>query len=337
MKTKVLINGFGRIGRTVFRIYSAQENPNFEVVAVNGIKDVEGAAHLLKYDTLFGKFDGEVKVEGGQLLVNGRTITVLNERDPEKWDYKALGIDLVIESTGKYTQRALAQKHIDAGARKVIITAPAKEEDVTLVLGVNEDEYDPRNHHVISNASCTTNCLAPVAKVINDTFGIEEGLMTTIHSYTNDQVILDGSHKDFRRARAGAENIIPTTTGAAKAVALVIPDLKGKFTGMAVRVPTPTVSLVDVVMRTRGKVSAEAVNEALKKASEHEMKGILGYSDEPLVSMDFKGDDRSSIVDALSTMVMGDHLLKVISWYDNEWGYSYRVVDLVQFVVEKGL
>ncbi len=337
MKTSVLINGFGRIGRTVFRIYAAQENPNFEVVAINGIKDVEGAAHLLKYDTLFGKFEGEVRVEEGFLVVNGKKIAVTNERDPEKWDYKDLGVDLVIESTGKYTKAELAGKHLEAGAKKVIITAPAKDEDITLVLGVNEAEYEPRNHHIISNASCTTNCLAPVAKVINDSFGIEEGLMTTIHSYTNDQVILDGSHKDYRRARAGAENIIPTTTGAAKAVALVIPELKGKFTGMAVRVPTPTVSLVDVVMRTREKVTVAAVNEALKKASENEMKGFLGYCDEPLVSMDFKADDRSSIVDALSTMVMGDHMLKVISWYDNEWGYSYRVVDLVQFVVNKGL
>ncbi|OPL07763.1 MAG: glyceraldehyde-3-phosphate dehydrogenase, partial [delta proteobacterium ML8_F1] len=327
----------GRIGRTVFRIYAAQENPNFEVVAINGIKDVEGAAHLLKYDTLFGKFEGEVRVEEGFLVVNGKKIAVTNERDPEKWDYKDLGVDLVIESTGKYTKAELAGKHLEAGAKKVIITAPAKDEDITLVLGVNEAEYEPRNHHIISNASCTTNCLAPVAKVINDSFGIEEGLMTTIHSYTNDQVILDGSHKDYRRARAGAENIIPTTTGAAKAVALVIPELKGKFTGMAVRVPTPTVSLVDVVMRTREKVTVAAVNEALKKASENEMKGFLGYCDEPLVSMDFKADDRSSIVDALSTMVMGDHMLKVISWYDNEWGYSYRVVDLVQFVVNKGL
>lgn len=337
MSIKVAINGFGRIGRTAFRIYAQRKAVNFEIVAINGVREPEDAVRSLKYDSLFGKFDGEVELVDGNLMIDGKAVKLLNERDPEKWPWAELGVDLVIESTGRYRTRETAMGHIEAGAKKVVISAPAKGEDVTVVLGVNEADYVADSHHIISNASCTTNCLAPVAKVINDVFGIEEGLMTTIHSYTNDQKILDGSHKDPRRARAAAVNMIPTTTGAAKAVALVIPSLEGKFTGMAVRVPTPTVSMVDVVMRTTKPVTVETVNAALKDASETAMKGILGYSDEPLVSMDYKMDSRSSIVDGLSTLVMGENMVKIISWYDNEWGYSERIIDLVEYIVSKGL
>jgi glyceraldehyde 3-phosphate dehydrogenase len=336
MSIRVAINGFGRIGKTAFRIYAEREEVNFEVVAINGIKNPEDAARLLKYDSLFGRFSGDVQVVDGNFVVDGKLVKITNERNPEKLPWGELGVDIVIESTGRFRTRETVMAHINAGAKKVVISAPAKDEDVTIVLGVNESDYEPENHHIISNASCTTNCLAPVAKVINDVFGIKEGLMTTIHSYTNDQKILDANHKDPRRSRAAAVNMIPTTTGAAKAVALVIPSLEGKFTGMAVRVPTPTVSMVDVVMRTDKKVTVDSVNEALKSAADNEMKGFLGFSNEPLVSMDYKMDPRSSIVDGLSTMVMGDNMVKIISWYDNEWGYSERIIDLVEYIVKKG-
>ncbi|MCD6435834.1 MAG: type I glyceraldehyde-3-phosphate dehydrogenase [Clostridiales bacterium] len=337
MSIKVAINGFGRIGRTAFRIYAARENLNYEIVAINDLFGIENAAQLLKYDSVFGKFDGEIIAEDENLIVNGKVIKGFKERNPENLPWKELGIDIVIESTGFFRTKEKAMLHIKAGAKKVVISAPAKDEDVTLVLGVNEEVYDPKNHNIISNASCTTNCLAPVAKIINDKFGISEALMTTIHSYTGDQKLLDTAHADPRRARAAALNIIPTTTGAAKAVELVIPELKGKFTGMAIRVPSPTVSLVDVVFKTKKTVTVESVNSVLKEAAENQMKGILEYCDEPLVSMDFRRNSHSSIVDALSTMVIGDNMLKVISWYDNEWGYSERIVDLVDYIAKKGL
>ncbi|KGG80293.1 type I glyceraldehyde-3-phosphate dehydrogenase [Caloranaerobacter azorensis] len=337
MAIKVGINGFGRIGRNVLR--SALENgvTEFEVVAINDLAKPEALAHLFKYDSCFGKFEGTVAVEGDYIVLNGKKIKVLSERDPEKLPWAELGVDIVIESTGIFRDREGAEKHIKAGAKKVIISAPAKNEDVTIVMGVNEKDYDPANHNIISNASCTTNCLAPVAKVILEKFGIKKGLMTTVHSYTNDQRILDAPHKDLRRARAAAESIIPTTTGAAKAVALVLPELKGKLSGMAMRVPTPTVSVVDVVFEVEKETTAEEVNKALKEAAEGELKGVLGYSDEPLVSIDYRKDSHSSIVDALSTMVIGGNMVKVVSWYDNEWGYSTRVVDLVKYIIEKGL
>lgn len=334
---KVAINGFGRIGRNVLR-YALENNvEGLEFVAVNNSGKPEDLAHLFKYDSLFGIFDGEVKAEGDYLVINGNKIKKLNERDPEKLPWKELGVDLVIESTGVFRDKEGAGKHITAGAKKVLISAPAKDEDITIVMGVNEKDYDKDNHNIISNASCTTNCLAPFSKVILDKFGIKSGLMTTVHSYTNDQKILDGTHKDLRRARAAAESIIPTTTGAAKAVGLVIPELKGIVNGMAMRVPTPTVSVVDIVFELENKATAEEVNNALKEAAEGELKGILGYSDEPLVSMDYRKDPRSSIIDALSTMTVGDNMVKVVSWYDNEWGYSARVVDLAKLISEKGL
>ncbi|KPU26469.1 glyceraldehyde-3-phosphate dehydrogenase [Caloranaerobacter sp. TR13] len=337
MAIKVGINGFGRIGRNVLR--SALENgvTEFEVVAINDLAKPEDLAHLFKYDSCFGKFEGTVAVEGDYIVLNGKKIKVLSERNPENLPWGELGVDIVIESTGIFRDREGAEKHIKAGAKKVVISAPAKGEDVTIVMGVNEKDYDPANHNIISNASCTTNCLAPVAKVILEKFGIKKGLMTTVHSYTNDQRILDAPHKDLRRARAAAESIIPTTTGAAKAVALVLPELKGKLSGMAMRVPTPTVSVVDVVFEIEKEATVEDVNKALKEAAEGELKGILGYSEEPLVSIDYRKDSHSSIVDALSTMVIGGNMLKVVSWYDNEWGYSTRVVDLVKYIIEKGL
>jgi len=334
---KVAINGFGRIGRNVLRYALENKIEGLEFVAVNNSGKVEDIAHLFKYDSLFGKFEGEVKAEGEYLVVNGTKIKKVNERDPEKLPWKELGVDLVIESTGVFRDREGAQKHINAGAKKVLITAPAKDEDITIVMGVNEQDYDKDNHNIISNASCTTNCLAPFTKVVLDKFGIKHGLMTTVHSYTNDQKILDGSHKDLRRARAAAENIIPTTTGATKAVSLVIPELEGKLDGMAMRVPTPTVSVVDIVFELEKNASAEDVNKAFKEAADGELKGILGYSDEPLVSMDYRKDPRSSIIDGLSTMSIGDNMVKVVSWYDNEWGYSARVVDLAKLISEKGL
>ncbi|MEH7440737.1 type I glyceraldehyde-3-phosphate dehydrogenase [Heyndrickxia sp. MSNUG] len=335
MAVKVGINGFGRIGRVVFR--AALNNPNVEVVAVNDLTDANMLAHLLKYDTVHGTLNKEITVDGDYLVVDGHKVKVLAERDPAQLGWGDLGVEVVVESTGRFTKRADAAKHLEAGAKKVIISAPASDEDITIVMGVNDDKYDAANHHVISNASCTTNCLAPFAKVLNDNFGIKRGMMTTVHSYTNDQQILDLPHKDYRRARAAAENIIPTTTGAAKAVSLVLPELKGKLNGGAMRVPTPNVSLVDLVAELEKDVTVEEINAAFKKASENELKGILGYSEEPLVSSDYNGCANSSTIDALSTMVMEGSMVKVISWYDNESGYSNRVVDLVDFIAKKGL
>ncbi|MDO6657912.1 type I glyceraldehyde-3-phosphate dehydrogenase [Anaerobacillus sp. 1_MG-2023] len=335
MATKVGINGFGRIGRNVFR--AALNNPGVDIVAVNDLTDANMLAHLLKYDSVHGELNVEVEVNGENLVVNGTEITVLSERDPAQLGWGDLGVEVVIESTGRFTNRDDAAKHLEAGAKKVVISAPAKDEDITVVLGVNEEKYDAASHHVISNASCTTNCLAPVAKVLNDKFGIKRGLMTTTHSYTNDQQILDLPHKDYRRARAAAENIIPTSTGAAKAVSLVLPELDGKLNGMAMRVPTPNVSIVDLVAELDKDVSVDEVNAALKEAAEGDLKGYLGYSDEPLVSKDYNGNPNSSIVDGLSTMGIDGNMVKVISWYDNEWGYSNRVVDLVDYIAAKGL
>ncbi len=336
MSIKVAINGFGRIGRNAFKIAQKNLNEGIEIVAINDLTDVETIAHLLKYDSCFGKFDGTVEVKDGHLVVNGKTINVTSERDPKNLPWKELGIDVVLECTGIFRKREQANLHLEAGAKKVIISAPAVDEDVTIVLGVNEGDYKPAEHNIISNASCTTNCLAPFAKVIDDNFGIVKGLMTTVHAYTNDQNILDLPHKDLRRARAAAESIIPTTTGAAKAVGSVLPNLKGKLNGFALRVPTPTVSVTDIVFEVSKNTTKEEVNAALKAASESaQMKGILGYSEEPLVSIDYRGDERSSIVDALSTMVMDGNMVKVVSWYDNEWGYSCRIVDLVNYIVER--
>ncbi len=336
MSVKVGINGFGRIGRNAFKAY-IEKNPDFEVVAINDITSPDTLAHLLKYDSCFGKFNGTVEAKEGAIVVNGKEIKIIAERDPANLPWKEMGVEVVLESTGLFTKKEGAAKHIEAGAKKVIISAPATDEDITIVMGVNEDKYDPALHNIISNASCTTNCLAPFAKVLDAEFGIEKGLMTTIHSYTNDQRILDLPHKDLRRARAAALSMIPTTTGAAKAVALVLPQLKGKLNGMAMRVPTPTVSVVDLVCELKKEATKEEINAALKKAAEGEMKGVLGYCDEPLVSIDFKEDPNSSIVDALSTMVIDGKMAKVVSWYDNEWGYSNRVIDLIEYVIKKGL
>jgi glyceraldehyde 3-phosphate dehydrogenase len=335
MSVKVGINGFGRIGRNVFR--AAMKNPNVEIVAVNDLTDANMLAHLLKYDTVHGTLDATVEVRGENLVVDGQEIIVKAERNPANLGWDQLGVDIVVESTGRFTNRADAAKHMEAGAKKVIISAPAKEEDITIVMGVNHENYDPATHDVISNASCTTNCLAPAAKVLHDQFGIRRGMMTTIHSYTNDQQILDLPHKDYRRARAAAENMIPTTTGAAKAVSLVLPELKGRLNGGAVRVPTPNVSLVDFVVEFEKDVTEEAINDALKQAAEGELNGILAFSEEPLVSRDYNGNPHSSIIDGLSTMVLEGNMAKVISWYDNESGYSHRVVDLAEFMAKKGL
>lgn len=337
MKTKVGINGFGRIGRNAFKAALAK-NANFEIVAINDITNPATLAHLLKYDSCFGKFNGTVEAKEDAIVVNGKEIKILAVRNPEELPWKKMGVEVVLESTGLFTKKADAEKHIKAGAKKVIISAPATDEDITIVMGVNEEKYEPANHHVISNASCTTNCLAPFAKVIDKEFGIEKGLMTTIHSYTNDQKILDLPHSDLRRARAAGVSMIPTTTGAAKAVSLVLPQLKGKLNGMAMRVPTPAVSVVDIVFEVKKSTTKEEVNAALKKASqEGALKGILGFCEEPLVSIDFKEDPRSSIVDALSTMVLEGNMVKILSWYDNEWGYSNRAVDLMEYVIKKGL
>jgi glyceraldehyde 3-phosphate dehydrogenase len=334
MATKVGINGFGRIGRNVLRSWH-QRGGDFEVVAVNDITTPETLAHLLKYDTILGKFPGEVRVDGDGIVADGKRFQVTAEREPQRLPWGDLGVDIVIESTGFFTDAEKARGHIAAGAKKVVISAPAKNEDITIVLGVNDKAYNPAEHHIVSNASCTTNCLAPVAKVLSDAFGIETGLMTTVHAYTNDQQILDAPHKDLRRARAAAESIIPTSTGAAKALALVMPELAGKFHGMALRVPVSDVSLVDLTVTTTKKVTVDAINKAMKEASEGSLKGILGVSDEELVSVDFLHDDRSSIFDAPSTMVMGEHSAKVLSWYDNEWGYACRVVDLVAMMAAR--
>ncbi|NLI61021.1 MAG: type I glyceraldehyde-3-phosphate dehydrogenase [Clostridiales bacterium] len=337
MAVKVAINGFGRIGRNAFKVAVEKYADKMEIVAINDLTDSKTLAHLLQFDSCFGKFEGTVEVKDDALVVNGKEIKILAERDPADLPWKEMGVDIVMECTGIFTSKETAGKHIEAGAKKVIISAPAKNEDITIVMGVNEDQYDAANHHIISNASCTTNCLAPFAKVIQDNFGINKGLMTTVHAYTNDQRILDLPHKDLRRARAAAESIIPTTTGAAKAVALVLPELKGKLNGFAMRVPTPTVSVVDLVVELAKPATAEEINAALKEASEGPMKGILGYEERPLVSIDYRKDERSSIIDALSTMVIDGNMAKIVSWYDNEWGYSNRIVDLVNYVAEKGL
>ena len=337
MATRVGINGFGRIGRQSLKAMMERHPRDLEVVALNDLTDTETNAHLLKYDSTYGHFPGEIETTPDALIVNGHTIKVISQRDPAHIPWGDLGVELVIESTGLFTDANKAAAHLQGGAKKVIISAPAKGEDITLVLGVNEDMYDPGKHHIISNASCTTNCLAPAAKVLNDTFGIERGMMNTIHSYTNDQRILDQVHKDLRRARSAGANIIPTTTGAARALALVIPELKGRFDGMSLRVPTVTVSVVDFVADVRKEATKEAVNDAYKQAAAGSLKGILDYTEEPLVSTDFRGDDHSAIIDGLSTMVVGKNMVKVVTWYDNEWGYSCRVADLVLFLAEKGL
>ncbi|PYI51318.1 type I glyceraldehyde-3-phosphate dehydrogenase [Paenibacillus flagellatus] len=332
---KVGINGFGRIGRNVFR--AALNNSNVEIVAINDLTDVSTLAHLLKYDTTHGRLNATVEAGEGALFVNGKEIKVFAERDPGNLPWASVGVEIVVESTGIFTAKEKAEAHLKGGAKKVIISAPATNEDITIVMGVNEDQYDPAKHTIISNASCTTNCLAPFAKVLNDKFGIVKGMMTTVHSYTNDQQVLDLPHKDLRRARAAAENIIPSTTGAAKAVSLVLPELKGKLNGMSFRVPTPNVSVTDLVAELKVNVTVDEVNAALKEAADGALKGILNYTEEPLVSSDFNGDPASSTIDALSTMVVGDNLVKVVSWYDNEWGYSNRVVDLAGFIASKGL
>lgn len=332
MTVKVGINGFGRIGRQVLKIMLQRHPDNLEVVAVNDLWDTETNAQLFKYDSTYGKFDGSVEVVDGDLVVDGKTIKVFSERNPADLPWDDLGVDIVFEGTGVFrdpTKTPGPQSHLEAGAKKVILTAPAKGGDVlTVVLGVNDGEYDPAKHHIVSNASCTTNCLAPFTKVVNDSFSIVRGLMTTVHSYTTSQMLLDLAAKDKRRARSGSLNIIPTSTGAAKAIALVIPELKGKLDGYSLRVPTPTVSIVDAVFEVEKTTTAEEVNRALKTAAEGPMKGILGVSEEPLVSMDFKGDERSSIIDAELTAVMEGNMVKVVSWYDNEWGYSTRLTDL---------
>ncbi|GHO85512.1 type I glyceraldehyde-3-phosphate dehydrogenase [Dictyobacter formicarum] len=336
MPTRIGINGFGRIGRQSLKAILENHSSEIEVVAVNDLTDTHTNAHLLKYDSTYGHFPGEVEATDDTLIVNGYSIKVIAQRDPSQIPWGDLGVELVIESTGLFTDASKASAHLEGGAKKVIISAPAKGEDLTVVLGVNENVYDPAKHNVISNASCTTNCLAPAAKVLNDKFGIERGMMNTIHSYTNDQRILDQVHKDLRRARAAGSNIIPTTTGAARALALVIPELKGRFDGMSLRVPTVTVSVVDFVATLREETSVEAVNNAFKEAAAGSLKGILGYTEEPLVSTDFRGDARSSIVDGLSTMILGGNMIKVLAWYDNEWGYSNRVADLAAFIASKG-
>jgi glyceraldehyde 3-phosphate dehydrogenase len=336
MAIKVGINGFGRIGRNVLR--ASLKDPNIDFVAVNDLTDPKTLAHLLKYDSILGNLPNQISAGADSITVDGKTIKVFKEKDPAALPWESVGAQVVIESTGRFTDANDAKKHMRGPVKKVIISAPAKNEDITLVLGVNQDKYDPAKHHIISNASCTTNCLAPIAKVVNDTFKIQSGTMTTIHSYTNDQVILDFPHKDLRRARAAALSMIPTSTGAAKALKLVIPELAGKLDGFAMRVPTPNVSVVDLVVFVDKKTTKEEVNAALKAASEAgPLKGYLGYEEQELVSSDFKGDSRSSIVDAPMTLVVGGNCVKVISWYDNEWGYSCRVRDLINYLSSKGL
>ena len=335
MAVKVGINGFGRIGRNIFRTALGDKDIHF--VGVNDITDTKTLAHLLKYDSVLGNLHHNIQTSGNGIAVEGKEFHVFSERDPGSIPWGLVGADIVIESTGRFTKAEDARKHLHDGVKKVIISAPAKNEDITIVLGVNEDKYDPSAHHIISNASCTTNCLAPVAKVIHEKFGIKTAQMTTIHSYTNDQQLLDLPHKDLRRARAAGLSMIPTSTGAAKAVALVLPELKGKFDGISVRVPTPNVSLVDVVMDVEKETTTDEVNQALKDAANEELNGILAFSEEPLVSSDFKGNSNSSIVDAEYTKVIGGHMIKVLSWYDNEWGYSCRVRDLIKYIAGKGL
>ena len=337
MVTRIGINGFGRIGRLTFRAIKQRHNDELEIVAINDLTDTMTNAHLLRWDSTYGPYSGKVEVADDSFAVDGKRVKVLAERDPGEIPWRDYGVDIVIESTGLFTDATRAAAHLEGGAKKVIISAPAKNEDATIVLGVNEDSYDPVRHKVISNASCTTNCIAPVVKVLHQSFGVNKGLMTTIHAYTNDQRILDMYHKDLRRARAAALNIIPTTTGAAKAVTIVIPELKGRIHGLAFRIPTPTVSVVDFVAELGQDVDAEEVNLALKTAADGALRGILEYCSEELVSVDFKGNPASSIVDAPSTMVIGGNMVKVLSWYDNEWGYSCRLADLAVYIAGKGL
>jgi len=335
MTVKIGINGFGRIGRLVLRI--ASERPDVEVVAINDLTDSATNAHLFKYDSVHGTFRGEVQAEEQALIVGGHRIAVFAEKDPSKIPWGNLGADIVIESTGVFTDAVKAKAHLDAGAKRVIISAPAKNEDATIVFGVNEDTYDPSKHFIVSNASCTTNCLGPVAKILHENFGIARGLMTTSHSYTNDQRVLDQTHKDLRRARAAAMSIIPTSTGAAKAIGLVMPELKGKLNGIALRVPTPNVSVVDLTVELEKEASVDAINASMKKAAEGKLKGILLYNELPLVSRDFNGESHSSVFDAGYTMMVGDRFAKILAWYDNEWGYSCRVVDLAVLMAAKGI
>lgn len=336
MPIRIGINGFGRIGRMTLRAIRKHYPNDFDVVAINDLTDAYSNAHLFKYDTTYGTYPGEVKAEENAIIIDGDRIRVFAEKDPGAIPWGDVGADIVIESTGVLTDAQKASAHLKGGAKKVIITAPATNEDITIVLGVNHEAYDPSKHHVISNASCTTNCLAPVAKVLHETFGIEHGIMTTVHAYTNDQRIQDQIHKDLRRARAAAANIIPTSTGAAKAIHLVLPELKGRMHGFALRVPTLTVSIVDLTVTLSREATESAINEAYRAAAEGALKGILGVSDEPLVSSDFRGDERSAIVDLPSTLVMGGRLAKVMAWYDNEWGYSCRVADLAKYIASKG-
>jgi glyceraldehyde 3-phosphate dehydrogenase len=337
MATKIGINGFGRIGRLAFRAISQRYPGKLEIVAINDLTNPKTNAHLLKYDTNYGIYSGKVEATEDSIVIDGKAVKVIAERDPAKIAWSDYGVEIVVESTGFFTDATKAAAHRQGSVKKVIISAPAKNEDITIVLGVNEKKYDPANHHVLSNASCTTNCIAPVVKVLHDTFGVSKALMSTIHAYTNDQRIQDMFHDDLRRARTAAMNIIPTTTGAAKAVTLVMPELQGKIHGMAYRVPTSTVSVCDLVADLEKDVSAEDVNKAFKAAADGELKGILEYCNEPLVSIDFKGNPASSIVDAMSTMVISGNMVKVLSWYDNEWGYSNRLADIINFVIGKGL
>jgi len=332
MKTKIGINGFGRIGRMVFR--KAISDPTIDVVAINASYPAETLAHLIKYDSIHGTINDKIEFTENTIIVNGKETKLLSDRDPSKLPWGELGVEIVVEATGKFRDQEGAGKHLAAGAKRVVITAPGKDDDVTIVMGVNEADFDPQKHFIISNASCTTNCLAPVAKVLDQAFGIESGMMTTIHSYTNDQLNLDNPHKDLRRARACGNSIIPTSTGAAKAVSRVLPQLQGKLNGLSLRVPTPNVSIVDLVVNLKESVTRDSVNKALKDAAEGSMSRFLEYTEEPLVSSDFNGNEHSSIVDGLSTMVMGDKQVKVLAWYDNEWGYSCRVLDLVKHVAE---
>jgi len=334
MRGRIAINGFGRIGRLCLRSMLQRHKDRLSVVAINDMADLETNAHLFQYDSTYGAFPGALEVGEGVLSVDGWKIAVLNQKDPSRLPWKNLGVDIVIESTGVFTDAAMVRAHLEAGAKKVIITAPAQNEDITIVLGVNESAYDPKKHHIVSNASCTTNCLAPVVKTLHESFGVERGLMTTTHAYTNDQRILDVMHKDLRRARAAAMNIVPTTTGAAKAIGLVIPELRGKLHGLSLRVPTATVSVVDLVVDLKRSATAEEINREIKKAAEGHLKGIMAYCDKPLVSSDFRGHPASAIVDALSTVVLEGKMAKVLAWYDNEWGYSCRVADLAAFMAK---
>ena len=337
MATRVGINGFGRIGRQVFRSIKERHADKLEVVAVNDNSDARTNAHLFKYDSTYGIYPGTVEVTDGSLIIDGRELTAFSESDPADLPWRDVGVDIVVECTGVFTSGNRSAAHLEGGAKKVIISAPASNEDITLVLGVNEHRYDPDRHNIVSNASCTTNCIAPMAKVLNDSFGVEQGLMTTIHAYTNDQRMLDGGHSDLRRARAGATNIIPTTTGAARAVGIVLPELQGKLNGMAMRVPTPTGSVTDFVATLEKPVSVEDVNNAFQEAADNGLSGLLEYSEAPLVSSDIVRNPHSCILDGLSTMTVGKNMVKVVGWYDNEWGYSCRTADLAAFIVDKGI